>query len=114
MTVRLTEAFAWGVFDDDEFLQHNAFRSSGAPTLDELREAPKKVGYLKAIYSNMHRGIVAQAVSLDEPNIHLLDGVTFAFLCMDAGDPATRGKVSHSAPCPCGSSREYKPCYGRV
>ena len=32
------------LFDDDEFLQHNAFRSPGAPTLGELREAPKKGG----------------------------------------------------------------------
>ena len=74
------------LFDDDEFLQHNAFRSPGAPTLDELREAPKKVEYLRGIYSNMHRGIVAHGVDLDASNIHLLDGVTFAFLCMDAGE----------------------------
>lgn len=74
------------LFDDDEFLQHNAFRSPGAPTLEELREAPKKVEYLKAIYSRMRRGIVAHAVKLDESNMHLLDGVTFAFLCMDAGE----------------------------
>ena len=74
------------LFDNDEFLQHNAFRSPGAPTLDELREAPKKVEYLKFIYSNMHRGIVAHAVNLDASNIHLLDGVTFAFLCIDAGE----------------------------
>ena len=74
------------LFDDDEFLQHNAFRSPGAAKLDELRKAPKKVEYLKVIYSNMHRGIVAHAVGLDGNNLHLLDGVTFAFLCMDAGE----------------------------
>ena len=38
----------------------------------------------------MHRGIVAHAVNLDESNIHLLDGVTFAFLCMDAGEAKRR------------------------
>ena len=74
------------LFDNDEFLQHNAFRSPGAPTLDELREASKKVEYLKRIYSNMHRGIVAHDVDLDASNMHFLDGVTFAFLCMDAGE----------------------------
>jgi hypothetical protein len=74
------------LFDRDEFLQHNAFRAPGAPSLEELREAPKKVDYLKAIYSRMHRGIIAHAVDLDATNIHLLDGVTFAFLCMDAGE----------------------------
>lgn len=74
------------LFDRDEFLQHNAFRAPGAPTLEELREAPKKVEYLKAIYSRMHRGIIAHPVDLDATNIHLLDGVTFAFLSMDAGE----------------------------
>ena len=74
------------LFDDDEFLQHNAFRSPGAPSLDELRHAPKKVEYFKSVYSRMHRGIVAHDLELDEDNVYLLDGITFAFLCMDAGD----------------------------
>ena len=51
-----------------------------------MREAPKKADYLKAIYSRMHRGIVAHAVSLNATNLHLLDGVTFAFVSMDAGE----------------------------
>ncbi|MCY1206185.1 hypothetical protein D9M68_209960 [compost metagenome] len=74
------------LFDDDEFLQHNAFRAPGAPSLEELREAPKKVEYLKGIYGRMHRGITAHAVSLEPSNLGLLDGTTFAFICMDAGD----------------------------
>lgn len=74
------------VFDDDEFLQHNAFRAPGAASIEELREAPKKVDYLKSIYSRMHRGIVAHAMALDATNLHLLYGVTFAFLSMDAGE----------------------------
>jgi len=74
------------VFDDDEFLQHNAFRAPGAASIEELREAPKKADYLKSIYSRMHRGIVAHAVALDASNLHLLNGVTFAFVSMDAGE----------------------------
>jgi hypothetical protein len=74
------------IIDGDEYLQHNAFRSPGAPTIDELREAPKKVDYLKGIYSKMHKGITAHAVALDAANLHLLDGITFAFICMDAGE----------------------------
>jgi hypothetical protein len=31
------------IIDADEFLQHNAFRAPGAPSIDELRDAPKKV-----------------------------------------------------------------------
>jgi hypothetical protein len=74
------------LFDSDEFLTHNAFRAPGAPSLEELREAPKKVDYLKRIYSRMHRNIVAHDVELGADNLHLLDGVTFAFLSLDAGD----------------------------
>ena len=74
------------IIDGDEFLQHNAFRAPGAPSIDELREAPKKVDYLKGIYSKMHKGIVAHAVALDSTNLHLLEGATFAFICIDAGE----------------------------
>lgn len=73
------------LFDDDDFLSHNAFRAPGAPSLDELRSAPKKVHYLQGIYERMHRGIVAHAVKLDAATLGLLDGVTFAFISMDAG-----------------------------
>jgi len=34
----------------------------------------------------MHRGIVTHAVAINAENLHLLDGITFAFLCMDAGE----------------------------
>lgn len=74
------------LFDADDFLNHNAFRAPGAPSIEQLREAPKKVDYLAAIYSRMRRGIVPHAVALDANNLHLLDGVTFAFICIDAGE----------------------------
>jgi hypothetical protein len=74
------------LFDGDEFLQHNAFRAPGAPSIEDLRDAPLKVAYLKAIYSRMHRAINAYPVRLDAGSLHLLDGITFAFVCMDAGD----------------------------
>lgn len=74
------------IFDADEFLQHNAFRAPGAASIEELREASKKVDYFKAIYSKMHRKIVAHAVALKADNLHLLDGINFAFISMDAGE----------------------------
>jgi hypothetical protein len=74
------------LFDSDEFLTHNAFRAPGAPSLEELREAPKKVDYLKRIYSRMHRNITTHDVELGADNLHRLDGVTFAFLSLDAGE----------------------------
>ncbi len=33
---------------------------------------------------------------------------------IDPGDPATWGRVSRNAKCPCGSSKKYKHCHGRV
>lgn len=75
------------LFDGDEFLQHNAFRAPGAPSIDTLRNVPKKVDYFADIYSKMHRHIVPHAVQIDASTVHLLEGVTFAFLCMDAGEP---------------------------
>lgn len=73
------------LFDNDDFLSHNAFRAPGAPSLEELRDAPKKVHYLKGIYERMHRGIVAHAVKMGADTLGLLDGITFAFISMDAG-----------------------------
>jgi hypothetical protein len=74
------------LIDGDEFLQHNAFRAPGAPSLEQLREAPMKVEYYKAIYARMHRGIVAHALHIGAANLHLLEGVTFAFVCIDGGE----------------------------
>ncbi|HCH2692549.1 TPA: ThiF family adenylyltransferase [Vibrio parahaemolyticus] len=73
------------LFDSDEFLQHNAFRAPGAPTLEALRDAEKKVEYFKSIYSNMHKRISTSSTYIDEENLELLNGVTFAFICIDAG-----------------------------
>ena len=41
------------LFDGDRFLQHNAFRSPGAPSLEELQEELSKVGWFQRIYSRM-------------------------------------------------------------
>jgi len=74
------------LFDSDLFLQHNAFRAPGAPAIEELRAAVPKVEYFSSIYSRMHKGVIPHAVDLNAGNLHLLDGITFAFLSMDAGD----------------------------
>ena len=74
------------LFDGDEFLQHNAFRSPGAPSIEELRDAPMKVNYLKNIYSRMHSKVIAHPAPIDESNLNLLDEATFAFICMDGNE----------------------------
>lgn len=74
------------LFDGDWFEQHNAFRSPGAPTLDQLSNRMLKVEYLKSIYSNMHRRIVAHGVFITQENVDQLRGFDMVFLCMDANE----------------------------
>jgi hypothetical protein len=80
------------MYDGDDFFQHNAFRAPGAPGIDELRQVPKKVDYYFSIYSRMRKNIIPHSVALDASNVHLLDGVTFAFVSMDPG-PGKRAVV---------------------
>jgi ThiF family len=73
------------IFDGDVFSQHNAFRSPGAPSLEELQAKPQKVARFAAIYLNMRRGITVHDVFLDPDSVALLDGLDFVFVCMDVG-----------------------------
>jgi hypothetical protein len=72
------------LFDDDDFLQHNAFRSPGAASQEELETRPKKVDHQCAMYSKMHKGITAYAVRITEDNLELLDGLDHIFICIDS------------------------------
>jgi hypothetical protein len=73
------------LFDGDEFLTHNAFRSPGAPSIEEMRAKTKKVIYLHGIYSKMRRGIIAHPAHVGADNVDLLRGMDFVFLCLDRG-----------------------------
>jgi hypothetical protein len=74
------------LYDGDTYLQHNAFRSPGAPSRDELAAQPLKVIWFKNLYSKMHSGIVDHAVYLDAANLEELRGMDFVFLCLDSGE----------------------------
>jgi hypothetical protein len=73
------------LFDGDEFVNHNAFRSPGAPSVEELRGRPKKVAYFGDKYSNMRRNIIAHENFIDASNVGELRGMDFVFLCIDTG-----------------------------
>jgi hypothetical protein len=75
------------LFDGDTFLQHNAFRSPGAPSGDDLERKLTKVEWFAASYARMRRGIVAHATNVDEASITELKGMDFVFLCIDKGGP---------------------------
>jgi hypothetical protein len=73
------------LFDRDTFTNHNAFRSPGAPSLDDLRNKQKKVDYFRDLYSHMRKAIIAHDCFIDESTIDLLHGMAFVFLCIDKG-----------------------------
>lgn len=74
------------LFDGDVFSQHNAFRSPGAPSIDDLKLKQKKVDYLKCIYDRMRRGIYTHDQAVDEDNVSELLNLDFVFICMDTGE----------------------------
>lgn len=80
------------LYDEDVFLQHNAFRAPGAASLDELRAAPAKVDYLAGIYSRMHRCVRPYRMRITHETVADLDGLDFIFICMDSG-PAKKEVV---------------------
>ena len=73
------------LFDGDVFLQHNAFRSPGAATVDILSRQLKKVHYYKEIYSNVYKNINASDNFITEENLSLFDELTCVFICVDRG-----------------------------
>jgi len=83
--VSKTPAAEIRLIDGDTFHTHNAFRSPGAASLEELRERPKKVDYFRARYSAMHRNLIAVPEYVDNDNLECLKDIDFAFLCVDNG-----------------------------
>jgi len=73
------------MFDKDLFLQHNAFRSPGAATVDELREGLTKVEYLRRRYDPLRSGIIAHPYNIDASNVDELRDMAFVFLTMEGG-----------------------------
>ena len=72
------------LFDCDVFSQHNAFRSPGAASIEELQAKPLKVVYLAGLYGKMRRGIHAHEVFADGDTAVLRE-MDFVFLCLDRG-----------------------------
>jgi hypothetical protein len=74
------------LYDGDIFLQHNAFRSPGAPSIDELAGQMPKTTWFKNIYSKMHSGVIDHSIYLDATNAEELRTLDFVFVCVDSGE----------------------------
>ncbi len=73
------------LFDDDVFLQHNAFRSPSAASVDELNKKSKKTDYFKSLFSPMRQGIISHPYNITDANITELANMDFVFICIDTG-----------------------------
>ena len=71
------------LFDDDPFLQHNAFRSPGSFSRAELEGGPIKSIFHAERYSRMRKGIVPRDTCIDDTNVKQLGTFDTVFLCMD-------------------------------
>lgn len=73
------------LFDHDVFLNHNAFRCPGAPSLDDLNKKQMKVDYFAGLYSRMRKRIIPHSYFIDESTIEQLKELSFVFICIDKG-----------------------------
>jgi hypothetical protein len=73
------------LYDPDRFFAHNAFRSPGAASIDQLLQSPLKVAYYKSIYDAIRYGIVAHPERVDSNNVAQLQTMDFVFLAIDSG-----------------------------
>ena len=71
------------LFDQDIYLQQNAFRSPGAASLEQLRAKQKKVDYYGQIYGAIRRKIVRHPFYINDENLSLLECMDFVFICVD-------------------------------
>jgi hypothetical protein len=73
------------LYDGDRFLQHNAFRSPGAPSVEELQEELSKVAWFQRVYTRMRQNIHAHDYDIVESNVDELRGMDFVFIAADSG-----------------------------
>ena len=70
-------------FDLDPFYVHNAFRSPGR--LDPTELGKKKAEIYLRRYENFRKGLSVTPKFVDASCVEELNGVTFAFVCVDKG-----------------------------
>lgn len=81
--VAKTPVSAIHLYDGDRFGQHNAFRSPGAPGIDEMTGGPNKAEYFQTRYDHMHAHITAHPFYVTDENVEELRAVSFVFVSID-------------------------------
>lgn len=75
-------------FDGDDFHVHNAYRAPGRVDVEEFGKS--KADVFAGRYDNFRYGLSTNALYVDEASADSLDGVTFAFVCVDRGSSRAR------------------------
>lgn len=70
-------------YDADGYHVHNAYRSPGRLDASELGQS--KADVYAARYENFRHGLTIETKFIDDASAGELDGVTFAFVCVDKG-----------------------------
>jgi molybdopterin/thiamine biosynthesis adenylyltransferase len=74
------------IYDGDVFLNHNAFRSPSAASLEQIQEQPLKTEYYGQMYSEMRDNIFEHPYYLESDKFQELDNFDFVFICVDNND----------------------------
>ncbi|MDP1956205.1 MAG: ThiF family adenylyltransferase [Polaromonas sp.] len=73
-------------FDPDKYFVHNAFRSPGRLDANEgIELRQQKADIYQSRYENFRHGLTIKPMFIEESSAAELDGVTFAFVCVDKG-----------------------------
>lgn len=75
-------------FDGDVFHVHNAFRAPGRTVETEFNRSKAQI--LEERYENFRHGLELKDVFIDETSVQEMNGVTFAFVCVDKGSSRAR------------------------
>ena len=73
------------LYDDDRFLQHNAFRAPGTAGVEEMQGGPNKAEFHAQRYGRMRRCVVAHPTSVNAMNVDGIGAYNTVFLCIDGG-----------------------------
>lgn len=79
------------LFDDDRFLQHNAFRAPGPTSAEDLEGGPYKVDVHAGRWATMRTGVIAHRERAGAAHAELLAEMDMVFVCVDS--PASRHEL---------------------
>lgn len=73
------------LFDGDTFESHNAFRSPGAATIEDLNRAEFKAVFFQERYQQFRKGIFSHPYRITDDTLAELGEFDFVFVCIDSG-----------------------------